>query len=73
MSRAPKGHEGRYMAIFTMSYSLAHILSAKTGMEIISLFSYQTNWFFMGTLGVIGVLLFIWTKKLVAKEPPKNL
>ena len=73
MSRAPKGHEGRYMAIFTMSYSLAHILSAKTGMEIISLFSYQTNWFFMGTLGFIGVLLFIWTKKLVAKEPPKNL
>ena len=73
MSRAPKGHEGRYMAIFTMSYSLAHILSAKTGMEIISLFNYQTNWFFMGTLGVIGVLLFIWTKKLVANEPPKNL
>ena len=73
MSRAPKGHEGRYMAIFTMSYSLAHILSAKTGMEIIDRFSYQSNWFFMGTLGVIGVLLFIWTKKLVAKEPSKNL
>ena len=73
MSRAPKGHEGRYMAIFTMSYSLAHILSAKTGMEIIDRFSYQTNWFFMGTLGVIGVLLFIWTKKIVAKEPPRNL
>lgn len=73
MSRAPKGHEGRYMAIFTMSYSLAHILSAKTGMEIIDLFSYQTNWFFMGTLGFIGVVLFIWTNKLVAKEPPRNL
>ena len=72
MSRAPKGHEGRYMAIFTMSYSLAHILSAKTGMEIIDLFSYQTNWFFMGTLGIIGVLLFILTKKLVAKEPLRN-
>ena len=73
MSRAPKGHEGRYMAIFTMSYSLAHILSAKTGMEMIDIFSYQANWFFMGTLGVIGVLLFIWTKKLVAKKPSKNL
>ena len=73
MSRAPKGHEGRYMAIFTMSYSSAHILSAEAGMDIIRLFSYQNNWFFMGTLGVIGVLLFIWTKKLVAKEPPRNL
>ena len=72
MSRAPKGHEGRYMAIFTMSYSLAHILSAKTGMEIIDRFSYQSNWFFMGTLGVVGVLLFIWTKRLVVKEPIRN-
>ena len=73
MSRAPKGHEGRYMAIFTMSYSSAHILSAEAGMDMIRLFSYQNNWFFMGTLGVIGVLLFIWTNKLVAKEAPKNL
>lgn len=73
MSRAPKGHEGRYMAIFTMSYSLAHILSAKTGMEIIDLFSYQTNWFFMGTLGIIGVLLFVWVIKLTKTELPKKI
>ena len=29
LSRAPKGHEGRYMALFTMSFSLAHIASSK--------------------------------------------
>lgn len=57
ISRAPKGHEGRYMAIFTMSYSLAHILSAKTGFGIISAKGYQTNWLFMGILGLIGSLL----------------
>ena len=73
MSRAPKGHEGRYMAIFTMSYSTAHILSAEAGMDMIRLFSYQNNWFFMGTLGIIGVLLFIWTMKLVKYEPPRKL
>ena len=73
MSRAPKGHEGRYMAIFTMSYSTAHILSAEAGMDMIRLFSYQNNWFFMGTLGIIGVLLFIWTMKLVKYEQPRNI
>lgn len=73
MSRAPKGHEGRYMAIFTMSYSTAHILSAEAGMDMIRLFNYQNNWFFMGTLGIIGVLLFFWTIKLVDKEAPHNL
>lgn len=68
MGRAPKGHEGRYMAIFTMSYSLAHILSAKTGMQLIDNFGYQTNWFFMGSLGLVGVLLGYYALKLVKKE-----
>lgn len=71
MSRAPKGHEGRYMAIFTMSYSLAHILSAKTGMENIELFGYQYNWAFMGVLGLIGTLLGYWVYYLIKKE--KNI
>jgi hypothetical protein len=56
-----------------MSYSTAHILSAEAGMDMIRLFSYQNNWFFMGTLGIIGVSLFVWTMKLVTKEPPKIL
>jgi len=68
MSRAPKGHEGRYMAIFTMSYSLAHILSAKAGMGIIDYFGYQANWAFMGTLGVIAFVLGVWTIRLVNQE-----
>lgn len=68
MSRAPKGHEGRYMAIFTMSYSLAHILSGKLGMQIIDYKGYQVNWLFMGTLGVIGALFAVWTLRIVTKE-----
>ena len=68
ISRAPKGHEGRYMAIFTMSFSLAHILSAKVGMEIIDNFGYQTNWAFMGFLGFVGTALGFYVFKLVQKE-----
>jgi predicted MFS family arabinose efflux permease len=68
MSRAPKGHEGRYMAIFTMSFSLAHIISAKIGMEIIAAFGYQANWFVMGLLGLIGASLGYWVLKLTNAE-----
>jgi len=68
LSRAPKGHEGRYMAIYTMSFSLAHILSAKTGMEIIERYGYQANWFFMGMLGILGAILGIWVYRLIQKE-----
>ncbi len=68
MSRAPKGHEGRYMAIFTMSYSGAHILSGKTGMAIIADYGYQMNWLFMGALGVLAVFLGIKTYQMIQKE-----
>jgi predicted MFS family arabinose efflux permease len=68
LSRAPKGHEGRYMALFTISFSLAHIASSKTGLEIIAAFGYQANWFVMGTLGILSVLGCIWLQKLVRKE-----
>ena len=68
MSRAPKGHEGRYMAIFTMTYSMAHIFSAKSGMTIIDHFGYQANWLFMGTLGFISVLLGLLVYKLIKNK-----
>lgn len=68
IGRAPKGHEGRYMAIFTMSFSLAHIISAKLGMTIIDNFGYQANWIVMGCLGLVGVYLGVWVTKLVHKE-----
>ena len=71
MSRAPKGHEGRYMAIFTMSFSAAHILSAKIGMGVVAAYGYQMNWLFMGILGLIGTAAGYWVMQLVAKEKLK--
>jgi predicted MFS family arabinose efflux permease len=68
LSRAPKGHEGRYMALFTMSFSLAHITSSKLGLEIISIWKYQANWFFMGSLGVLALLCCVWLQRLLVLE-----
>ena len=68
LSRAPKGHEGRYMAIYTMSFSLAHIFSSKIGMEIIDNFGYQINWFVMGNLGLLATLAGFHVFRLIQKE-----
>lgn len=54
MGRAPRGQEGRYMALYTMTFSLAHTLSSKTGMEIISHWGYTTNWVFMGCAALVS-------------------
>ena len=66
LSRAQKGQEGKYMALFTMSFSLAHIGNSKIGMELISRFGYDFNWIFMGSVGMIAVLGCIYLLKLLA-------
>ncbi|WP_112086887.1 MDR family MFS transporter [Flavobacterium lacus] len=68
LSRAPRGQEGRYMAFYTMSFSLAHIMSSKTGMEVIAHFGYQVNWMVMGTLGLVAVGCSVWVMKMVREE-----
>lgn len=68
LSRAPKGHEGRYMALFTMSFSLAHITSSKAGMEIITRWGYTTNWIFMGLLGCVAVGCCVWLRQKLDAE-----
>ncbi|MEZ7515431.1 MDR family MFS transporter [Flavobacterium frigidarium] len=68
MSRAPLGHEGRYMALYTMSFSLAHIVSSKAGLGIIADYGYQVNWFVMGSFGVIAAMCCLWIQKLLQVE-----
>ncbi|MDD3722022.1 MAG: MFS transporter [Lutibacter sp.] len=68
LNRAPLGNEGRYLALYSMAFSCAHIFSAKTGMEVIDKFGFMTNWFLMGGLGLLAVVLMIWLRKILDSE-----
>ena len=70
MNRAPKGKDGKYLALYSMAFSMAHIFSAKTGMEIIDRFGFSTNWFFMGGLGLLAVILMMFLKQSLQNERP---
>ena len=68
LCRAPRGQEGRYMALYTMSFSLAHIVSSKLGFEIITRCGYQINWLFMACIGVVATGCCIWIKNALINE-----
>ena len=68
MGRAPRGQEGRYMALYTMTFSLAHICSAKTGMGIISKWDYNANWIFMGCAALASATGIIILYNMIQKE-----
>jgi predicted MFS family arabinose efflux permease len=68
MRRSHKNKEAKYMALFTMSYSVAHILSAKTSMEIISRYNYDANWELMSALGVFAAILILMMRRWAKQE-----
>ncbi len=68
MTRAPSGKEGRYLALYAMAFSMAHIFSAKTGMEVIARFGFEANWFLMGGLGLLAAVLMFWLKRALEAQ-----
>ena len=68
MNRAPIGKEGKYLALYTMAFSFAHIFSAKTGMEIIDRFGFDANWYLMGGLGLLAIMLMLWLRRELHME-----
>lgn len=66
--RSLKKQEGKFMAVFTMSYSVAHILSTKTGMAVITEFGYRTNWLLLSILGFFGSFIAYRLVFIVKKE-----
>ena len=68
MKRAKIGNEGRYMALYTMSFSMAHIVSPKLGLDIVAKYGYNTNFIVIGTFGIIAVILSVWLNNVIQNE-----
>jgi predicted MFS family arabinose efflux permease len=68
LSRAKEGLEGSYMAMYAMSFSLAHIFSPKIGLSIIYNYGYQVNWLVTAGYGLLGVILSYWLLHRLKKE-----
>ncbi len=71
-SRAIKGHEGKYMAMYTMSFSAAQIVSPKIGLTVIKSFSYISNWTLMGVIGLVGIFIYYKLDKNIKIESISN-
>ena len=68
LKRAKEGIEGSYMAMYAISFSLAHIFSPKISLSIIDVYGYQVNWLVTAGYGLLGVILAYWIHKRIKKE-----
>lgn len=69
MGRAAKyNNQGDYMALFTMSFSVAHIFGHNSGMQLINKMGYSNTWYVMTCLLLVAVLFLVWLRNIVKNE-----
>ena len=68
MDRSKRGNKGEYMALYSISFSVAHIFSHNGGMHLVERFGYDYTWYVVTAIaGVCMFLLFILRQRLKLK------
>lgn len=68
LERAKKGSRGEYMAMYSMSFSVAHILGPNIGMHMSDKYGFAFTWYFMAILLLLACVLIFWLNNLVQKD-----
>lgn len=65
MDRSKRGKQGEYMALYSISFSVAHIFGHNGGMQLIENFGYTNTWYVVSVLALLCVsLLFALKQRL---------
>ncbi|MEZ5009668.1 MAG: MFS transporter [Chitinophagales bacterium] len=73
MNWAPNGRSGEYLGMFTMTFSLAHIVGPNMGVQVADRFGYDACWILMAAISIIALVLLVYLKKLMVTKPRQAL
>ena len=68
VERAKKGNQGEYMALYSISFSLAHIFSHNAGMQMLDKFGFEFTWNVITILALVGVAILFLLMVLLKNE-----
>ena len=68
LSRSSPKLIGRYMGLYSMSFSLSHIFGPNIGLQLVERFGFAFCWNAMGILTLIATTLCIYLNHLLQKE-----
>jgi predicted MFS family arabinose efflux permease len=65
VERARKGNQGEYMALYSISFSIAHIFGHNAGLQMTSQLGFDNTWYIIsGIAAICALLLFILNEHL---------
>lgn len=59
LDRSKLGNQGAYMALYSMSFSVAHILGPNLGMQFSARFGFDATWYLMAGICLIACLILL--------------
>ena len=68
LDRSDRGQPGAYMALFTISWSVAHIIGHTLGLNLIAQFGYEVTWWLFTGVLVLAMGMLFFLKRMVDEE-----
>ncbi len=68
MNRSKLGQQGAYMALYSMSFSFAHILGPNIGLQLTAHYGYYVTWSVMAGLIVLSGMCLLLLNKILKKQ-----
>lgn len=68
--RSAGSQQGQYMALYTMAYSISHIIAPLFGTQVIAAWGYAVLWWLLALLAGITWIGFWFLDKKTAKAQP---
>ncbi|MBT8279596.1 MAG: MFS transporter [Bacteroidia bacterium] len=67
MTRAKKGNQGEYMALYTIAFSIAHIFGHNAGMQMVDRIGFENTWFVITIISLFCIGLLFILKRILLK------
>ena len=69
LQMAPKGRKGSYMALFSMSFSISHMVGHNGGMNLANSFGFDITWYVMFGFMIFVSVLTLWLYYVLKNSP----
>ena len=54
--------------MYVMAFSIAHVFGHNVGLRLVDHYGYNTTWSIMVALGLVGALLLVYLRKILAAK-----
>lgn len=68
MQRAKRGNQGEFMALYSITFAISHIIGHNSGMQLIDHLGYETTWNIMTILMIVCIAILFYLRQLMKKQ-----